>query len=61
VTIIASIKTRASQATFGRDLWVWIISAAPLLAGWLIGFVARIIKIIVAAFVEGYQRGAKVG
>jgi len=52
------IQQRAAQIKLGRVL-AWSVAAIPLVLGYAVGVVVKIIKLIWASFVEGYEAGVK--
>jgi hypothetical protein len=52
------IQAMAMRLKIGKAL-AWLIAALPLALGYASGFIVKIGKLIVAAFLEGFEAGVK--
>jgi hypothetical protein len=59
MTIIQEAKTAARDFSFG-DALDRVIGFVPLVLGYIIGLVVRLLKLIAGWFVVGYRRGSKI-
>jgi len=59
MTIVQQVRQRAQTVTF-KDVLDWLIGVVPFVLGLVIGRIVRVIKIVWASFVIGYQRGSRI-
>ncbi len=52
------IQQRAQTLRLGRAL-AWLIAAPPLALGYLVGTAVKLVKLVWAAFLEGFETGVK--
>ena len=58
--MLERIRQRARQLKIGRAL-AWLVAALPLIAGYIVGTVVKIAKLVWAAFIEGFEAGVRLG
>lgn len=59
MTIMQQVRQRAQALTL-RDALDWLIGLVPFVLGFIVGRIMRVVKIAVAAFAVGYQRGSRI-
>lgn len=56
--MIEKIQQRSGELQ-ARRLFLWLVAILPLILGYCIGTIVKLLKFIWAAFVEGFEAGVK--